>query len=147
VPSPTPTPLTIDGYVVIGHVTVTYSQAQVGASVVGAGGTVLSQVLKFGKSFAQCQANNPELFLATAGAIAGYLSTNASNFASAGADLKTYVGVYLAGGATALEFVGAVLGLLSAADWLALLAALGFTVLTVGSELRCSAIAFAVAQQ
>lgn len=145
VPSPTPSP--IDGMTIIGHVTVTYSQASVGGSLVGAGGTVFNSVFHFAQALTQCQNTNTALLLDAAAAIGAYLSTNASRFASAGSDLKIYTGVWLAGGATFLEYLFAVFSMLSIGDWLALLAATGFAYLSIMAEMRCGAIAFAAASQ
>jgi hypothetical protein len=75
-------------------------------------------------------------------AIATLIVANASKLASVTTDLKTYCGVYLAGGATAIEVIGAIQATLSVSDWLLLLGAIGISSLVMGHLLYCEIQAF-----
>jgi hypothetical protein len=137
----------VSGLYVIGSVTVhmTTDSLQMGWSSTGDGHNpnYLSGLYHFAQKFGVCLADSGFELASTAFAIATYLAANGSKFASATADLQTYVGVYLIGGATDIELIGAVMSVLSAGDFALLLGALGLTIWQVAREVHCVAVASA----
>ncbi len=86
-----------------------------------------------------CVQDRSSELAATAFAMAVYIRDNASSLASAAASLRTYAGVYLIGGATAIEMIGAAAAVLTVGDWIILLGAVGLTALEVAKLIRCVA--------
>jgi hypothetical protein len=104
---------------------------------------VVGPVYKFTHTLAQCMSDNDAQLIAYAISMTNYIRANASMFASANDSLKSYIGVYLAGGATAFEVIGAIAATLSVSDWALLLAMVGLTIVIVARQMRCYAIAVA----
>ena len=98
----------------------------------------LGAVMKLDKSLLKCTANNGLLMVSTAQAVATYIQANGAKIASVTEDIRIFTGVFLAGGATALEYLGAVAAVMSAADWTAMMLTLGITVGTAALILNCA---------
>jgi len=69
--------------------------------------------------------------------MATYLQSNWAQLSSATDSLRTYVGVYLAGGATAIEMIGACASVLSVGDFAILVGAVGLSVYELMSVVDC----------
>jgi hypothetical protein len=94
---------------------------------------------RFTQRLATCAQDRTSELAATAFAMATYIQANAASLSSATSDLKTYVGVFLAGGASSFELIAAVTAVLTLGDWLVLLGAVGLTAFEVASLIRCVA--------
>lgn len=114
---------------------------QTGWSVGGSGDNpdYLGAVFNYADRIDLCVQHQQEALIGVAFAMATYIQANASRFVSAGSDIRTYVGVYLAGGATAIELVGAVAAVFTVGEWLVLLGAIGFTAYEVATLINCVA--------
>ncbi len=135
------------GLYVIGSVSARIAPSSVQSSWFASGQNSYSGPLyRFATALEKCLSDNAAQLTAYAFSMARYLQSNWSTFTSATSDLKTYVGVYLAGGATAFELIGAVLATLSVSEWAVLLLALGVTAFEIASQVRCYALANAAIQ-
>ncbi len=129
------------GLYVIGSVSARIAPSSVQSSWFSSGGEIyFGSLQRFSTALGQCVIDNAAQLTAYAFSMARYLQSNWPKFASATNDIKTFVGVFLAGGATAFELVGAVLATLSAGEWAILLLAIGVTAYTVASVFRCYAM-------
>lgn len=130
------------GLYVIGSVTANISSTSVQSNWSSpSGGQYGSAILRFTTTLDQCVVSNAAQLTSYAFSMARYLQSNWQSFTSATEDIKTYVNVFLAGGASAFELIGAVLAVLSASEWAMLLLALGVTVFALASVFRCYAMA------
>jgi hypothetical protein len=130
------------GLYVIGSVSARIAPSSVQSSWFSSSGeTYIGSLQRFSTTLGQCVIDNAAQLTAYAFSMARYLQSNWPTFTSATDDIKTFVGVFLAGGATAFELVGAVLAVLSASDWLILLTAIGVTAFMVATIFRCYAVA------
>jgi hypothetical protein len=94
---------------------------------------------RFTNKLAVCSADRTAELAATAYAMATYIRDNAATLVSATSDLRTYVGVYLIGGASSFELICAVGAVLTIGDWVLLLASIGLVGYEVGSLIKCVA--------
>jgi hypothetical protein len=126
------------GLYVIGATQVTYGRYNLQADWCDATGmSFTGPTHTFSQSLAQCVQDSAGELVATAAAIANYLKDNWQNLASATSSLGTFAGVYLAGGATEIEFIGAAIGVLVIGDWAALLTTLGLVAYEVARVTFC----------
>ncbi len=92
---------------------------------------------KFYKVLGKCVSDRGVELSSWAFGMATYLQANWNQFASVTDSLRTYVGVYLAGGATAIELIGAAASVLSVGDFAILAAAVGISVYELMSVVDC----------
>jgi hypothetical protein len=107
--------------------------------VIGATKKYFSSVWKLDKALLGCVADDAVNAIGVAGAMATYLQANRGALASATNDLYVFAGVYLSGGATAAEFLGAAAAVLSVTDWAALCLTVGAAVFEVVRLVKCAA--------